>query len=167
MTAVTLYELSNQLAALLDQIDPETGELPEEYEHARELVINKAGAVAAYVAQRELEADAMAERVKEVERRIKAQRNRCARLREYLLHHMQKTGISEIKSADLLLSVKRYPERDEAVDVFDEKQLPAWAFTHPEPPAPRPDKALLKRCIKDGQEIPGARIVKRDRLEIK
>jgi hypothetical protein len=35
---VTLYQAATELAAALDQIDPETGELPAEYGTARELV---------------------------------------------------------------------------------------------------------------------------------
>jgi hypothetical protein len=37
----------------------------------------------------------------------------------------------------------------------------------PEPPAPRPDKAAIKDAIKAGRDVPGARLVQSDRLEIK
>jgi hypothetical protein len=58
-------------------------------------------------------------------------------------------------------------ERDESIEVFDESMVPAVYMNVPEPPAPKPDKAAIRRAIKAGQDVPGARIVKRDRLEIK
>lgn len=167
MTNVTLYALADQLAHTLDQIDPETGELPEGFSDLRELVAHKGAAVAAYICQREFEAEAMAARLKEIDKRIKAQRSRNERLREYLLWNMQRVGMTEIRSEDLLLSVKRFPERDEAVDIFDERQIPAAFVVTPEPPAPRPDKVAIRKAIKAGEEVPGARLIKRDRLEIK
>ena len=51
--------------------------------------------------------------------------------------------------------------------VFDAAQVPVNYMTDPKPPEPAPDKALIKKALKDGFDVPGARIVKRDRLEIK
>ena len=166
MTGVTLYALADQLAAILDQVN-EDGELPEEYGDVRELVAHKGASVAAYVAQKEMEAEAMRTRLKEVERHVRAVENRAKRLREYLAFNMAKVGITEIQTHDCLLSVKLLRERDESVEIFDESMVPVVYMNVPEPPAPKPDKAAIKRAIKAGQDVPGARIVKRDRLEIK
>ena len=97
---ITLYKAAEEFEAVLDQIDPETGELPAEYGTARELVERKSAAVAAYIAQREMEADAISERLKEIEKRVKAMRARAAHLRRYTADCMRTAGISEIASED-------------------------------------------------------------------
>lgn len=166
MTHLTLYQLTDDLIELLDQVDPETGELPAELGAVRELVAAKAANVAAYIASRECQIDAMRARLKAAGDHIKAAEKRCERLRDYLLDNMARAGITEI-AGDPLLRIRRYPERDTVVDVFDERQLPAAFVVQPEPPAPRPDKTAIKRAIAAGQDVPGARLLKHDRLEIK
>jgi hypothetical protein len=161
---VTLYQAATELAAALDQIDPETGELPAEYGTARELVERKGAAVAAYIAQRELEADAIENRIDEISRRVKAMRSRAVHLRSYLADCMRTAGITEIASDDKLLRVRLYPGRDESVEVYDQSLL-AEQFMRVKTTR-EPDKTGIKVAIKSGQDVQGARIVKRDRLII-
>ena len=161
---VTLYQAATELAAALDQIDPETGELPAEYGTARELVERKGAAVAAYIAQRELEADAIDGRLEEISKRVKAMRSRAVHLRNYMADCMRTAGITEIASDDKLLRVRLYPGRDESVEVYDQSLL-AEQFTRVKKTR-EPDKTGIKVAIKSGQDVQGARIVKRDRLII-
>jgi hypothetical protein len=161
---VTLYQAATELAAALDQIDPETGELPAEYGTARELVERKGAAVAAYIAQRELEADAIDGRLEEISKRVKAMRSRAVHLRNYMADCMRTAGITEIASDDKLLRVRLYPGRDESVEVYDQSLL-AEQFTRVKTTR-EPDKTGIKVAIKSGQDVQGARIVKRDRLII-
>jgi hypothetical protein len=88
-------------------------------------------------------------------------------LRDYLKTHMALAGITEIKDDTGTFKAKLLKDRDEAVEVFDAAQVPVNYMTDPKPPEPAPDKALIKKALKDGFDVPGARIVKRDRLEIK
>jgi len=161
---VTLYQAAAELAAALDQIDPETGELPAEYGTARELVERKGAAVAAYIAQREMEADAIDGRLEEISKRVKAMRSRAVHLRNYMADCMRTAGITEIASDDKLLRVRLYPGRDESVEVYDQSLL-AEQFTRVKTTR-EPDKTGIKVAIKSGQDVQGARIVKRDRLII-
>ena len=161
---VTLYQAATELAAALDQIDPETGELPAEYGTARELVERKGAAVAAYIAQREMEADAIDGRLEEISKRVKAMRSRAAHLRSYMADCMRTAGITEIASDDKLLRVRLYPGRDESVEIYDQSLL-AEQFTRVKTTR-EPDKTGIKVAIKSGQDVQGARIVKRDRLII-
>ena len=165
MTGLTLYELASQLSQTLDQVS-EDGELPEGFENIRGLVEAKGAAVAAYIAQREYEAEAMKTRLAEVKKRVDAQEKRCAWLRHYLLDNMRLAGITEIKSGDLLLTIRRYPDRDESVEIWDEKQIPVEFMVQPEPPPAKPAKVLIKAAIKKGEDVPGAKLVKKDRLVI-
>jgi hypothetical protein len=161
---VTLYQAATELAAALDQIDPETGELPAEYGTARELVERKGAAVAAYIAQREMEADAIENRIEEISKRVKAMRSRAVHLRNYMADCMRTAGITEIASDDKLLRVRLYPGRDESVEIYDQSLL-AEQFTRVKTTR-EPDKTGIKVAIKSGQDVQGARIVKRDRLII-
>jgi hypothetical protein len=161
---ITLYKAAEEFAAVLDQIDPETGELPAEYNTVRELVARKGAAVAAYIAQREMEADAISERLKEIESRVKAMRARAAHLRRYTADCMRTAGISEIASEDRLLCVRLYPDRDESVEVYDESLLVDHYMRVKI--IREPDKVGIKAALKSGREVQGARIVKRDRLVI-
>lgn len=166
MSSITLYKATDELRKLLDQVDPETGELPAELGHVGDLVKSRSAAVAAVIANTELQISAVEARLKEAKQHVEAQKRRVAWLRQYLLENMARVDAVEIRSEDALLVVRRLPERDAAVDVFDEKQIPTVYMTAPEPPAPKPDKAAIKRAIEAGQDVPGARIVKRDRLVI-
>lgn len=161
---ITLYKAATEFADVLDRIDPETGELPPEYGAARELVERKGAAVAAYIAQREMEADAIEARLKEIAKRTKAMRARAAHLRKYMADCMKAAHITEIRSDDQLLYVKMYEGRDEAVDIYDEAMLgdELMRVTVKR----EPDKTAIKAAIKAGQDVQGARLVRRDRLVI-
>jgi hypothetical protein len=162
---ITLHAATETVRELLDQIDGETGELPDGYESARALVQSKATAVVAYALESERQADMVEDYAKELMLRVKAQRNRVLWLRRYLAEHMAALGITEIKDERGVFKASLAVGRDEAVEVFDAGQVPAdfvRTVTKTEP-----DKALIKAEIKAGRDVAGARLVKRDRLTIR
>lgn len=163
---ITLYQAAAEVRELLDHIDPETGELPAEYEQARAVVATKARAVAAYVIESGKQADMVEEAGKELIERAKAQRKRIDWLRSYLAQHMAACGITEIKDERGTFTAKLYPGRDKSVEVFDANQLPG-DYMREIPARYEPDKMLIKKAIGDGFDVPGARLVAKDRLEIK
>lgn len=163
---ITLHSAAEQVRALLDQIDIETGELPEGFEQARAIVATKATAVAAYLLEDEKQADMVEAYAKDLMARVETARRRAEYLREYLRSHMLACGITEIKDERGLFKATLAIGRDEAVEVFDESQVPSDYLV--EVPATfKPDKTLMKKALKDGCEIPGAKLVKRDRLTIR
>jgi hypothetical protein len=163
---ITLYQAAAHVRELLDQIDPETGELPEGFEQARAIVATKAVAVAAYMLESEKQASMVEEAGKELIDRAKTQRKRIEWLRDYLKSHMTACGITEIADERGLFKAMLAVGRDEAIEVFDAAQVPQ-DYQREIPAKYEPDKALIKRAIKDGFEVPGAKLVKRDRLTIK
>lgn len=163
---ITLHQATEQVRELLDQIDPETGELPEGYEDARAIVMHKAVAVTAYLLEQDRGIASAKEYVKEMSAKVKAAEKRQDWLRRYLQEHMASLGITEIADERGLFKASLAVGRDEAVEVFDEKQLPA-DYLREIPAKFEADKTLIKKAIKDGFEVPGARLVKRDRLTIK
>lgn len=163
---ITLHAAADQVRELLDQVDPETGELPEGFEQARAIVATKAVAVAAYLIETERQAGVLKAYAKEIGDRAKAAEKRMGWLKGYLLSHMAACGITEIRDERGIFTAKRQPERDEAVEVFDDTQIPK-DYLREIPATHEPDRALIKAAIKDGFEVPGAKLVKRDRLSIK
>ena len=98
----------------------------------------------------------MAARRKALERRVQS-------LKDYLLHAMQSTGIKKIEGPYLRIGVRDNPE---SVEVFDADQVPAEFMRQPEPPPAAPDKTAIKAAIKAGQEVPGAKLTRTQRLDI-
>lgn len=163
---ITLHQATEQVRELLDQIDPETGELPEGYEDARALVVSKSIAVTAYILEADRAIASAKDYIKEMTARLKAAEKRQEWLRRYLQEHMATTGITEIADERGIFKASLATGRDEAIEIFDEGQLPP-DYLREIPAKHEPDKALIKKAIKDGFEVPGARLVKRDRLTIK
>lgn len=163
---IKLYQAADAVRALLDQMDPETGELPEGFEDARALVAQKSQAVAAYILDTEAQAKMVEEHAKALLARVKAANNNMQRLREYLQFHMAASGVLSIKSDDGTFYAKLEQGRDKSVEVFDAEQLPP-DYLREIPAKYEPDKALIKKAIQEGYEVPGARIVAKDRLTIK
>lgn len=161
---VTLYQAADELRQVLDQVNPETGELPEGFETALGLVKNKGGKVGAYILQTEAEMAMVESHAKKLLARVETQKRRNEWLRNYLMTNMLDAGITEI-AVENGARIRLYPYRDEAVEIFDERQVPAEYLADPKPPAI--SKTKVKAALKNGVDVPGAMLAKRHRLEIK
>ena len=166
MSGITLHSAVETVRELLDQMDPDTGELPAEYEQARALVATKATAVAAYILQTEREVDMALAYVKELQQRISSQQRRADWLKTYLLDHMKAAGISKITDERGVFSAKLEVGRDKSVEVFEPETVPL-EYQRAIPATWTPDKRLIRDAIDAGTDVPGARVVARDRLTIK
>ena len=167
MTA--LYNLAGQYAALADKLDRmeldeqtiadtiESSGLVDDIQTKAQGVLMVAAESTKYVPLIELEI----QRLKD----LKATRDRVAAgLRDYLKTCMESAGIEKIECPLWKVTIQKNPP---AVEVFDPLSIPAAYMTDPKPPAPAPDKALIKQAIKDGFEVPGARMTQSTRLAIK
>lgn len=163
---ITLYQAAQAVRELLEQIDPETGELPEGFEQARAIVATKAQACAAFILENNAQADMVEAHAKALLERVKTARKRSEWLKQHLHGHMTACGILSIKADDGTFSATLSPGRDESVEVFDQAQLPQ-EYMREIPAKYEPDKALIKKALKDKFDVPGARIVARDRLTLK
>jgi hypothetical protein len=162
---ITLYKASADVRDLLDQIDPETGEMPEGFEQARAIVASKAQACAVFCIGNEAEADMVEAHAKALIERVKAARKRTVWLKQYLASHMAACGITSIKSDDGL-SVKLEIGRDESVEIIDANQIDMH-YLREVPAKYEPDKALIKKALKEGHDVMGAQLIRKDRLTIK
>jgi hypothetical protein len=166
MTGITLHAAVETVRELLDSIDPETGELPAEYEQARAIVATKATAVAAYILQSQREMDMVAGYIKELQQRLVSQQRRAEWLKTYLREHMKAAGISKISDERGIFSAVLAVGRDKSVDVFEPELVPI-EYQRAVPATWTPDKTMIRAALDAGVDVPGARVVARDRLTIK
>lgn len=164
MTALTLFDLAAQVRESVNQIDPETGEILENYSDSRELFQHKAVACVAYAKDEAATLDAARAMLKDMAAKIDARDKRLERFKEYIADCMKSTGITEVKHDLGLFGAKLYLERDESVELDEGAQFPAALCNDPKPPAP--SKTKIKNAIKAGEAVAGARIVRKDRLTI-
>jgi hypothetical protein len=162
----SLYELTQEFREQLDDaFDPDTGEALPVFEQLRGLLMLKSEQVAAYV----LNCEADAAKARAAAARVKAMQSnyerRAEKLRDYLAENMKAAGISEIKADDRSFLVKLYLDRDESVEIDEGATFPPELCNDPTPP--EPSKSKIKAAILAGEPVANARIVRRDRLQIK
>jgi len=95
--------------------------------------------------------------------RRKAIEARADYLEKNVFDSMVLTGISKIECPHFKLSIRDNPA---SVDVFDAAMLPG-DYLREVPATYAPDKVLIKKALGDGYDVPGARLVHGQRLEVK
>jgi hypothetical protein len=119
----------------------------------------------AFVARNlEATAEQIKEHAKAMVERAKAMEARATRIRKYLLDGLQLAGRDKIDTPFFKIKIALNPP---SVAIDDEQMIPAGYLTEPEPPKPQPNKSLIKQAISDGFEVPGCRLVRGQRLDIR
>lgn len=165
---LTLYTLANEYRQALDVLvdsDHDLDVIRDTLDGMLVPVEEKAGNVAAFVLNIEAEAEA----VKTAEQRLKARRealeHKAKHLRDYIQTCMETCAINEITGPDSMfrIKVRMNPEKVELDDSLPALPAEYWR----EKTTREPDKPAILAALKAGQEVPGARIVRTQRLEIK
>lgn len=111
--------------------------------------------------------EALAEQIKNAENQMAARRKmlekRATSLKQYLYDNMEKSGITKIESPWFVISIKNNPS---SVQIDDDEQVPD-DYMREIPASFVPDKKLIKSAIDEGYTVPGCRLVRGTRLEIK
>ena len=81
-------------------------------------------------------------------------------MRKYVLSHMEEG--QKVESHQTLISTRK----SEAIEIINEDLLPKELCKHI-PESYKADKTLIKKALKAGNEIEGAKIVKKLNLQIK
>lgn len=163
----TLYDIAaeyRQTANKLADLDLDEQTIADTLEGMSGALEVKAQNVVMFARNLEATATAIKEAETAMASRRKAIEHRAAGLRRYALSAMQVAGVQSIECPYFKLSVRKNPP---AVEVFDAAQIPAQFMRTPEPPPPAPDKKAITEAIKAGQEVPGARLVSGERLEVR
>ncbi len=159
---ITLYRGADEFSAELEI--NEDGEIGGDFPLDVLVQRNPIG-TCAYVLNTDAQSAMIDAHIKLMQSKKKALQNNAERARTALRDVMKITGTKSIKSNDGTFKAVLYPERDESVNVFDETQLPD-VYLREIPAKYEPDKALIKRAINDGFNVPGAKLDKKDRLVI-
>lgn len=176
--ALKLYEITAQFKAL--------ERLEDSDEIAQEVILDtleglsgdfkqKAIAVAKFIKNLEATADAVAGAVQMMNMREARLRKRAESIRQYLLLHMQITGISRIECAQFQLLIRTNPP---AVNIDPLAKLPEQFMVQPPAPPPHPDKRKIKEALlayeafgttqaEVQNPVPGAWLTRGERVEIK
>ena len=169
MSTTALYALAAEYrdAALkladLD-LDPQT--LADTLESLSGDLEVKATNVAMFIRNMDVSIEAMKAAEKTMsERRKSAERRRDA-VKTYLMTNLVACGIKKIEGPYFTVSVRDNPE---AVDVYELGTIPQVYMREVPPPPPswEVDKNAIKVAIKAGIEVPGAKLTRGQRLEIK
>jgi len=161
---ITLYRGTQEFTAELE-VDQETGEISATYPLDVLVRRNPIG-TAAFVLNTLATADMIDTHIKQMQAKKKALQNNAERAKEALKEVMQVTGVLSVKSEDGTFKAVLHKERDKSVEIFDEKQILS-DYMREILVTYASDKTLMFKAMKDGFEVPGARIVAKDRLEIK
>jgi len=165
MTA--LYVISREYAEAVEKLS-DLDLPPEVVEDTLESLSGDLEVKATNVAMffRNLEATAAA--IKEAEAQMAARRkaleNRVARMKDYLLANMIVAGVQKIESPYFKLSVRDNPP---AVEVYEPGLIPAEFMKQAPPPPAVVDKTAISVALKAGLEVPGCKLTRGQRLEVK
>ena len=164
MTA--LYELAATFRAdaeLLADLDLDPQTLADTLEGMGGELEVKAQNVVMFARNLEATAAAIKEAEGQMAARRKAIENRAAGLRAYVLTSMQVAGVQKIECPYFKLAIQK---NQAAVDVFEAATVPEEFWIQPETPPKVIDKKAIAAAIKEGREVPGAKLTQGQRLAV-
>lgn len=138
-----LLEMAEEMEsdALVDTLEALQGEIEEKAENIAKLIKN-------------LEADAKI--IKEEEQRLADRRrsieSKVTRLKEYLQQQLEVAGLQKVKRPTITVAIQANPP---SVEISDEKLIPSEFMI----PQYKVDKKSILERLKNGEEIPGAKLV--------
>lgn len=163
--SLRLYEIADQYQSVLSNLyDHETGVVDETaLEKINELtdtLETKCINVTKFFKTLEMAAEGIEKERKAMQAREQALKKQISSLRDYLKFNMEKCGISKIECPQFILSVQKNPSK---LEIYDEGMIPPQY----EVMTLSLDEAKIKEELKNGKEIPGARLVQGTSLRIK
>lgn len=167
MSNITLFELASdyrEVAEKLADLDLDATTIADTLEGISGALEVKATNVAFVIRNFETTAAQIKEAEVAMAARRKAIENRVEHIKDYLLNGMQYAGIHKVDSPYFKISVRDNPP---SVLINEPGLIPNEYMRQPEPPPPAPDKKLIAQAIKDGVDVPGAHLVRTQRIEIK
>lgn len=161
---LSLWSIDEKLEALIHEAtDRDTGEINEDaLNEIDQLEMDKTAKLlgcAAYLKGELAEAAAVQTVADGLLARVRSHEARAARMRKYMLRHL--TPGEEVKDARIRL----HWTKSSAVEITDEKAIPAQFMVQPPRPDSRPDKKAIKAGLKTAG-VSGARMEHRQTLKI-
>lgn len=165
--SLTLYQIADQYLQdlqLLQERDLDDQTFADTLESLSGELEVKAINIAYVIKNLEANAKAIKEAEEQMYSRRKQLEAKAEYIKDYLLENMQRTGIKLIECPYFKISLKNNPE---SLIVDPNAQVPAEYYRQPEPPPPVLDKVTLKKDLQLGIDVPGCRLERKQRIEIK
>ena len=164
-TVTTLHEMSKEYASLYEIASDPDADL-ESFGMAIDELKGEIGVKVDGVVSviRNLEAlrDGIEDHIEKQAKRATAADNRVKWLKRYLIDCLEIAGENRIVSTIADVSIVNNPAR---VEIYSYSDLPDEYVV--EKKTYQPDKAMIKKALREGHEVPGASIVKDKRISIK
>ena len=158
-----LYEINAALEELLNQQDPETGELTCDLEQLDALMMErdeKLEGLALYCKNADAEAKAIREEEKALAERRRSLENKAERAKGFLAEQLAGEKFS---TARVAISYRKSEQVEISMAFFTDKNNERFLrFKDPEA-----DKTAIKAALKAGETVPGAEIVSKTNLVLK
>lgn len=164
---LTLYQIAaeyTESARVLAELDIDEKTLADTLESISGDLTTKTQNIAFVIRNIEVTAEQITRAAAIMVDRADALEKRAKALREYVLQGLQQAGVQKVECPYFKLSVRKNPA---SVVIDDERQIPAKYMKAPPPPPPAPLKKLIAEAIESGVEVPGCRLVQRERLDIR
>ena len=160
---MNLYVINKQIEIILSQVD-ENGELPESaVESLEQLAVDEQTKIentALYIKHLVADAKAIREEELALAERRRTKENKVDKLKEYLSGYLTAKDYKKYETPRAVLSFRKSVKTE-----VDEKVLPDsemyWVTTR------KPDTAWIKTLLKEGKEVPGAKLVEHQNIQIR
>lgn len=164
--SLRLWQIADKFRAL-ESLETE-GDLPPEVirdtlESLEGEFEEKAVAVAHFIENLRAAVQSIENAATKMQARAHAYDKRAESLAQYLLLQMQVTNKKKVESDTVSITVRDNPG---SVDVYDQSKVPPAYWRQPPVPPPAIDKSKIATDIKAGVEVPGAVLVKSQRVNI-
>jgi len=165
-----LYEIREEYLKAMDSlVVNEDGEIlnANEIEELKGDFDEKTEAVACYIKDLIAETEALENEKKacaeRFDTRINANTRRIDWLKDYLTFNVRSVGMNKFDTSKVSISFRK----SEKVEIPDEFQIPEAYMKVTTTVTKKPDKTLIKKAIKEGNEVNGATLVVKDNIQLK
>lgn len=162
---MNLFQIEQQYIELADKLIELEGELTPEIEQALNITLaefeTKSIAYGHVIRKLDAECDIIDAEIKRLQSIKRSRESALERLKMRIKDAMELFGMDKVQTPTLKLSFRK----SESVEVEDVNALPSMYKTIKVTESP--DKQLIKESLKLGKEIPGARLVTNNNLQIK
>ena len=131
-------------------------------------IYDKAENVALYIKNLDYEIKAIKSEKSRLDARLKSKENSCKNMLEYLKNCLEAAKLKKIETPRAAISIRNNPE---SVEISDEKSFIGWAQDNNDDllryKDPEVNKTAVKQLLKAGEEVPFAKLIRTQSLNIK
>ncbi len=157
-----LYEITENIAAILGEEDW-TDETEQRLERLEMALEKKAENIVKFIGELESRAAYHKSEEERIAARRKAMEARTVRLKDYLKRNLELAGRTEVEAGTHKIAIQPNPP---SVYVDAEQSIPPRFFVIV-PQTTRLDKKAVADALKNGEDVPGARLVRGTSLRIR